>query len=548
MKRIDKYFSTQNLLFFFVVLSLFLITSCGGENKTGVSEGVKKQILHLGNGAEPQGLDPHVTTGIPEFQLQTALFEGLVTMNPKTNEPIPGAAESWTISEDRKTYLFKMREHGKWSNGDPVTAHDFVYSWMRLVTPGLASEYAYQLFFIENAEKYYRGEIDDFNEVGVKAIDDYNLEVKLKNPVPFFLSLLYHHSLYPVHQATIEKFGKIDSRVSKWTLPGNLVGNGPFLLKEWELNKIIVVEKNPHYWDAPIVKLDEIHFHPIDNEQTEERMFRSGRLHITNTVPIEKIEVYQKNSPELIRIDPYLGTYFYRFNTLKEPFNDTRVRRALAMSIDRKQIVEKVSKGGQIPAYALTPPDTNGFTPKAAIPFDIEEAKKLLAEAGYPDGKGFPEVELLYNTNEGHRKIAVAVQQMWKKALNINITLSNQDWKVFLDNERTLNYTIGRGSWIGDYPDPNTFLDMWVTDGGNNRTGWSNKTYDALIAGAAEATDREERYEYFQRAEELLAEEVPIIPVYTYTRDYLIQPEVKGWYPNIMDHHPYQHVYLAEKN
>ena len=529
-----------------IAVMMFLV-SCSGEKEVRGAEGAVSQVLHFGNGAEPQGLDPHITIGIPEFQLETALFEGLVTMDPITNKPIPGAAESWTISEDRRTYVFKMREGGKWSNGDPVTARDFVYSWMRLVTPGLASEYAYQLFYIENAEKYYRGEIDDFNEVGVKAVDDKTLEVKLKNPVPFFISLLYHHSLYPVHKATIEKFGKIDSRVSKWTLPGNLVGNGPFLLKEWELNKIIVVGKNPYYWDASIVKLDEIHFYPIDNEQTEERMFRSGRLHITNEVPIEKIEVYRESSPELIRIDPYLGTYFYRFNTLKVPFNDPRVRRALAMSIDRNQIVDRVSKGGQIPAYALTPPDTNGFTPKAAIPFDIEGARKLLAEAGYPDGKGFPEVELLYNTNEGHRKIAVAVQQMWKKALNINITLSNQDWKVYLDNERTLNYTIGRGSWIGDYPDPNTFLDMWVTDGGNNRTGWSNKTYDALIASAAEAADTEERYKYFQQAEELLAKEVPIIPVYTYTRDYLIRPEVKGWYSNIMDHHPYQYVYLEEK-
>jgi oligopeptide transport system substrate-binding protein len=439
-----------------------------------------------------------------------------------------------------------MREGAKWSNGDPVTAQDFVYSWRRLVTPDLASQYAYQLFYLENAEKYYKGEIDDFSQVGVKALDDGTLEVKLNNPVPFFLSLLYHHSLYPVHRPTIEKFGGIDSRVSKWTLPGNLVGNGPFSLKEWELNKVIVVEKNPHYWDAAIVKLDEIHFYPIDNVQTEERMFRSGRLHITNEVPIEKIEVYREESPELIRMDPYLGTYFYRFNTLKAPFDDPRVRKALAMSIDRKQIVEKVKKGGEIPAYAITPPDTNGFTPKAAIPYDIEGARKLLAEAGYPDGKGFPEVELLYNTFEGHRKIAVAVQQMWKKALNIDITLSNQDWKVYIDNERTMNYTICRGSWIGDYPDPTTFLDMWVTGGGNNRTGWSNKTYDDLIAKAAAAASTEERYEYFQQAEALLAEEVPVIPIYTYTRVYLIRPEVKGWYPNIMDHHPYQHVYIEE--
>ena len=529
-----------------LIVSATMLSSCSGDKSGHAHDEPALRILRIGNAAEPQGLDPQVVTGIPEFQIQTALFEGLVSVDPKTVAPIPGAAESWTISEDRRTYVFTMRKSAKWSNGDPVTAHDFVYSWRRLVTPGLASAYAYQLFYVENAEEYYRGEIDDFNEVGVKALDDDTLEVKLKNPVPFFLSLLYHHSLYPVHRETIEKFGEIDSRVSKWTLPGNFVGNGPFVLKEWALNKIIAVEKNPHYWDASIVKLDEIHFYPIDNEQTEERMFRAGRLHITNDIPIEKIEVYQENSPELIRIDPYFGTYFYRFNTLKEPFNDPRVRRALAMSIDRKQIVEKVKKGGEIPAYALTPPDTNGFTPKAAVPFDIEGARKLLAETGYPDGKGFPDVELLYNTNEGHRKIAVAVQQMWKKALNINITLTNQDWKVYLDNERTLNYTISRGSWIGDYYDPNTFMDMWVTGSGNNRTGWSNKDYDALIAKAAEMMDRDERYACFQQAEAVLTEEMPFIPVYTYTRSYLIQPEVKGWHPNILDHHPYKHVYIEK--
>jgi len=525
-----------------VVVTVLL--SCGGEKTSNVSEGTKNQIFHIGNGTEPQGIDPQIVTGIPEFHIITALLEGLVTEDPRTLEPMPGMAESWTISEDHKRYVFKMREDAKWSNGDPVTAHDFVYTWKRLISPGLASEYAYQLFYLKNAEKYYKGEISDFNEVGVRAIDDKTLEVELNNPVPFFLSLLVHHSLFPVHKDTIEKFGKIDSRVSKWTLPGNFVGNGPFVLKKWELNKIIVVEKNPLYWNASIVRLKEIHFHPIDNMQTEERMFRSGQLHLTDTVPSEKIGVYKKKSPELIRINPFLGTYYYLINTLKKPFDDPKVRKALAMSIDRGQIVEKITKGGQIPAFAFTPPDTMGFTPEAAIPYDIEGARKLLAEAGYPDGNGFPECELLYNTNEGHRKIAVAIQQMWNKALNVNINLMNQDWKVYLDSTRNFDFQIARASWIGDYPDPNTFLDMWLTDGGNNHTGWSNKTYDNLIARAAEAIDQKKRYNYFQQAEKILVDEVPIIPIYTYTRVFLIRPEVKGWYPNILDHHPYQNVYL----
>ena len=297
--KINKCFSTQNLLVFITILSLMFIASCGGENKTNVSEGTKNQILHFGNMTEPQGLDPHVVTGIPEFHIIRALLQGLTTEDPRTCEPIPGMAESWTISDDRKTYVFKMREGAKWSNGDPVTASDFVYSWKRLVSPGLACEYAYQLFYLKNAEKYYNGEITDFNEVGVKAIDDKTLEIQLNNPVPFFLSLLYHHSMYPVHPETIEKFGKIDSRNSKWTLPGNFVGNGPFNLKKWELNKIIVAEKNPLYYDAHRVKLKEIHFYPVEQQQTEERMFRAGQLHLTAYVPTEKIDPTYKDIKDL---------------------------------------------------------------------------------------------------------------------------------------------------------------------------------------------------------------------------------------------------------
>ncbi len=546
MQKADRFCSIHKLPVFFILILSLIFASCGGESKNNVTEGIKDQILHMGNGTEPQGLDPHVVTGVQEFNIIVALLEGLVAEDPKTLEPIPGAAESWTVSDDLKTYVFKMRKGAKWSNGDPVTAQDFVYSWKRLISPGLAAEYAYQLFYLKNAEKYYKGEIEDFNEVGVKAVDDSTLEVELNYPVPFFLSLLSHHSLFPVHRATIEKFGDIDSRVSKWTLPGNFVGNGPFVLKTWELNKIITVEKNPLYWNADIVRLNGIHFYPTDNEQTEERMFRSGQLHLTSTVPIDKIEVYNEKSPELIRTYPYLGTYYYMFNTLRKPFDDPKVRRALAMSIDRRQIVERITKGGQMPAYAFTPPNTMGYTPEAAIPFDIEGAKKLLAEAGYPEGKGLPECELLYNTLDAHRKIAVAIQQMWKNSVNVNITLVNQDWKVFLDSQRTQNFLISRASWIGDYPDPNTFLDMWVTDGGNNHTGWSNKEYDSLIAKAAQTIGQKKRYEYFQRAEKILTEEVPILPIYTYTKISLIRPEVKGWYPNVLDHHPYQYVYLEK--
>ena len=257
---------TNNIFAFFLVAGTLLgLFACGKDKQTNVSEGAKNQILHIGNGTEPQGLDPHIVTGVPEHYIITALLEGLVIENPVDLTPEPGVAESWTISGDRKTYVFKIRGNAGWSNGDPVTAHDFVYSWRRLLSPGLGAEYAYQLFYLKNAAKYYQGMLNDFGEVGVQAVDERTLEVTLAAPTPFFLSLLTHYSTFPVHRETIEKFGHIDSRTSKWTRPGNYVGNGPFILKKWELNKIIVVEKNPTYWNAGIVRLKEIHFHPIDN-------------------------------------------------------------------------------------------------------------------------------------------------------------------------------------------------------------------------------------------------------------------------------------------
>ncbi|MFT5350276.1 MAG: oligopeptide transport system substrate-binding protein, partial [Gammaproteobacteria bacterium] len=319
-----------------------------------------------------------------------------------------------------------------------------------------------------------------------------------------------------------------------------------FVLKDWKLNRILIVEKSRTYWDADRVKLKEIHFYPIQNNSTEERMFRAGQLHITSTAPNEKISLYKETKPESLNITPYLGTYFYRFNTSVKPLDDVRVRRALSKSINRQQIVEHVTKGGQIPAYTFTPPNTNGFTSIARVEYDIEGARKLLAEAGFPDGKDFPKLEIIYNTDESHRMVAIAIQQMWKKALNINITLSNQDWQVYLENETQGNYQISRAGWIGDYLDPNNFLDMLLSDGGNNRTRWSNQEYDANIAAAAITPDKQERFKLFQKNEQILVEESPVMPIYTYTRVFLINPSVKGWDENILDQHPYKYVYLQD--
>ena len=523
-----------------------LLAACSLETETNVVSGAKSQTLHIGNGTEPQGLDPHTVTGVTENRIISTLLEGLIREQPDTLEPLPGVAESWTISADARNYTFSLRKNARWSNGDPVTAHDFVYSWRRMLSPGLAAEYAYQLFLIKNAAAYNRGELTDFDQVGVKAIDPHTLHVELNYPTPYFLSLLVHYSTFPVHPPTIEKFGDIDERSTLWTRHNNFVGNGPFALKEWALNRIIKVEKNPYYWDAQAVRLNAIYFYPIEDVTTEERMFRSGTLHVTSDVPKEKIQVYRKKNPELLHIYPYLGTYYYSFNVTRPPFDDYRVRRAFSMSVDRQKIVQAVAKGGELPAYALTPPNTSAYFPKAKIPFDIQAAKDLMAAAGYPGGQGFPAMEILYNTHEGHRKIAVAIQQMWKQALGVHVTLTNQEWKVYLSRRNELDFEIARASWIGDYTDPNTFLDMFVTGGGNNNTGWSNPDYDRLIRLAGQTTDQHERYAIFQQAEKILIDESPIIPIYTYTTKHLLSPQVKGWARNILDHYPYKRLYIEK--
>jgi oligopeptide transport system substrate-binding protein len=458
--------------------------------------------------------------------------------------PVPGAAESWEISPDATVYTFHLRKNAVWSNGDPVTAHDFVDAYQRILTPSLGSEYAYMHYVVTNAEAFNTGKLKDFSLTGYKALDDYTLQVTLNSSTPYFLSLLMHHSWYPVHLPTIRKYGDPFERGNKWTRPGRYVGNGPFVLDKWHVNDVIVVGKSPTYWDRARVRLNKIYFYPIESDDTEERAFRSGQLHLTETLPPSKIAYYKANLPEWLDIHPYLGTYFYRINVTRPPLNDKRVRRALALAIDREAIVKDVTRGGQMPAYFFTPPGTAGYTCRAQLKEDVTEARRLLAEAGYPEGRGFPTVKVLFNTLESHQKIAEALQQMWKKNLGIDVQLGNEEWKVYLDAQRTMDYQICRMAWIGDYDDPNSFLDMWLTGGGNNETGWSNPEYDKLIEQAARTHDPSARFEVFQKAEAILLDEMPLIPIYFYTRVHLQRPEVKGWFPTLLDNHPYKYVFL----
>lgn len=527
-----------------VTLACLLLGACSsGTNR--VEEGNATGVLHFGNGTEPQAIDPHLTTGVPESRIQEALLEGLVTKNPETLVPEPAVAESWEVSEDGRIYRFRIREAARWSDGVPMTAEDFRWTWQRALEPAMGNEYSYMLFPLKNAENFLTGKVTDFSQVGVRVIDQRTLEVELNEPTPFFLQLLSHHSYFPLPKHVIEKFGKATDRFTPWTRPGNMVGNGAFRLVEWKLNKYVRVEKNPLYWDAEHVRLNGVVFYPTENIATEERMFRSGQLHYTNDTPVDKIPQYRDQHPDQIRLDLYLGTYFYELNVRKPGLDDPRVRRALAMTVDRQTLVDAVLKGVNVPAYALTPPGTLGYQPPTLFQFDPEGARRLLAEAGYPEGKGLPPLEILYNTHEAHRKIAVALQQMWKKHLGIDVTMVNQEWKVYLDSRRTGDYTIARASWIGDYVDPDTFLSMYITDGGNNRAGWSNAEYDELILRRIPAMKtQEERFEGFYRAETILIEEMPIIPIYTYSTKHLVDPAVKGMPRNILDHVSFKHIYL----
>ncbi|PYJ37557.1 MAG: peptide ABC transporter substrate-binding protein, partial [Verrucomicrobia bacterium] len=322
------------------------------------------------------------------------------------------------------------------------------------------------------------------------------------------------------------------------------VGNGPFTLEEWRLNDRVRVKKSATYWDAQNVRLHEIVFHTIDSNDIEERAFRSGQLHVTDSMPINRIDRYRRQQPEFLRIDPYLGTYFYRVNVTRPPLNNRLVRRALAMAIDRQSIVDRVTRGAQLPASCFTPPNTAGYTCESSIPYDVDLARRTLVQAGYPNGRGLPPIEILFNTSENHKLIAEAVQQMWRQNLNVAATLVNQEEKVYFDSRRQMNYQVIRSTWIGDYVDPNSFLDLWVTNGANNQTGWSNTDYDRLIGEASQTGDQAARYAAFQKAEAILLEDAPILPVYFYTHAFLIRPSVKGWYPTILDHHPYKYVWL----
>lgn len=523
-----------------------LQAGCPGHRDPMI-EAARAGILHWGNGTEVQGIDPHLVTGVPEHRMVTALFEGLLAEDPHDLHPVPGVAERYTVSDDGLVYTFHLRPDARWSNGDPITAEDFYYSYQRILTKSLAAEYANMVYdFVANAEAYYQGEITDFSRVGFRVIDPHTLEIRLRQPTPFFPRILAsHYSWFPVPVKVVREFDGMARRDSDWTRPENFVGNGPFRIKEWRYRRVFIVEKNPLYWDHERVRLNEIWFYPTENIPAEERDFRAGKLHHTNEVPLSKIDGYRRENSPFLHIDPYLGAYFYRFNVTRPPFDDVRVRRAFAIAIDREALVKNVARGGQRPAYRFTPAGFPGYEPKARLrPGTVEEARRLLAEAGYPNGQGMPVVEVLYNTHDNHKQIAEALQEMWRRNLGVTVKLRNEEWSTYLDSQDTLNFSLSRSGWIADYLHPHTFLEIFVSGGGNNDTGWSNAEYDALRQQALRAATDEERFAIYDRMEAILMEELPILPLYDYTKAYLQHPALRGHYPTPLDNHPWKYIWL----
>ncbi|MCK6761413.1 oligopeptide ABC transporter substrate-binding protein OppA [Enterobacter bugandensis] len=488
----------------------------------------EKQTLVRNNGAEVQSLDPHKIEGVPESNVNRDLFEGLLVTDVD-GHPAPGVAEKWE-NKDFKVWTFHLRKDAKWSDGTPVTAEDFVYSWQRLANPNTASPYASYLQYghIANIDDIIAGK-KPVTDLGVKAIDANTFEVTLSEPVPYFYKLLVHPSVSPVPKSAVEKFGE------KWTQPANIVTNGAYKLKDWVVNERMVLERNPQYWDNAKTVINQITYLPISSEVTDVNRYRSGEIDMTyNNMPIELFQKLKKEIPKEVHVDPYLCTYYYEINNQKAPFTDVRVRTALKLALDRDIIVNKVKNQGDLPAYSYTPPYTDGMKLVEPEWFKWsqekrnEEAKKLLAEAGYTADKPLT-FNLLYNTSDLHKKLAIAVASIWKKNLGVNVKLENQEWKTFLDTRHQGTFDVARAGWCADYNEPTSFLNTMLSDSSNNTAHYKSPAFDKIIAETLKVSDDAQRAELYAKSEEQLDKDSAIVPVYYYVNARLVKPWVGGY-------------------
>ncbi|AWB45378.1 peptide ABC transporter substrate-binding protein [Paenibacillus sp. CAA11] len=505
------------------------------SSTTGEEKLAADQTLRINLASEPPTLDPALSKDNISSTVLRTLFEGL-TIKDEKGEDAPGVAESWQVLDNGKKYVFKIRQNAKWSNGDPVTAKDFEFAWKRVLDPKMqpAPDYTYQLYYLKNAEAYNTGKATA-DQVGVKATDDYTLTVELENPTPYWLGLTSFSTYYPVHQASVSN--------PKWANDAStLVSNGPFKLENWTTGSEVVVVKNDLYWDNKNITLSRITMSINDQAAAEIASYKSGQLDIAGRpigeMPTDQIPALKQELPDEFQINPVASTYFYEFNNKAEPFDNLKIRKAFTMAINRQELVDKVTLASQKPAFGFVSEGIKGVEKDYREEHpdnvygkeDIEEAKKLLkegmAEKGYTK---LPPIELLYNTNDNHKKVALAIADMWKKNLGAEVTLRNEEFQVYLQSRKQLNYQVARAGWVADYDDPMTFIDQWTSTSGNNDSGWSNPEYDKLVKDAYATGDNKQRNEYMAKAEDILLKDNQVImPLYYYTDPRLVKPYVKG--------------------
>lgn len=494
--------------------------------------------LVIANGGEPGSLDPATATTIEDLRVCMALFEGLMRVDPVTAQPVPGLAERFDKSPDGRTYLFFLRTNAVWSTGGRITAHDFVWSWLRVLDPATASEYAGQLFYIRGAEAYFTNKVRDPSQVGIRALDDFTLRVELVNPTAFFLDLCAFQTLYVAPRTVIEKHG------DRWMRVRPLAVSGPYQLDQWRLNDRVRLRRNPRYWDAANTHCEVVDLLPLRTASTAFNLYQRGAADIIwdkELIPAELFPVL-RGRPDFHSFN-YLGTYFLRFNTTRPPLDDPRVRKALAMCIDKQRLIDKILKTGELVAQGLVPPYTSNHLSVAGLPFDPAAARKLLDDAGHPGGRDLRIIE--YSVEAAgpaspHAKIGVELQEMWRTHLGVKVELRQTEKQVHTKAQRSLDYDVSRSTWVGDYNDPNTFLDLFRSNNGNNRTGWKNARYDQLMDQAAVQPDLVRRAELLREAETILIhDEAPITPIYFFSGFNYYNPErVSGVYGNILDIHP----------
>lgn len=500
----------------------------------------RESILRRGNGAEPQTLDPHRAEGVTASNILRDIYEGLITAKPN-GELTGGVAKDWSISDDGKVYTFNLRADAKWSDGSSVTASDFVSGLQRSINPATGSSYSKILEPIVNATAILEGK-KALDELGVKALNPKQLEIQLNAATPYFLGLLTHSTTYPIHAESVAEHGRDFIR------PGKHITNGAYQLTEWRTNDYIMIERNPHYWDNANTSIEKVIFYAIDNADTEFKRYQAGGLDITGTIPPPQIDNIRRKMPDQLRIAPYLGVYYYGFNTQRPPLNDPRLRQALSMVVDRTIITDKVLKMGQIPALGWVPPNIANYSPQKvywagwSMQKRLSEARKLYQQAGYSLANP-AEIEILYNTSESHKTIAILVSDMWRKQLGVKTKLKNQEWKSYLatrkDPEQLQAF---RAGWIGDYNDANTFLEILQSQHGMNNEGYANSKFDELLLQAANEGEMTQRANLLQQAEQLILQEMPTMPIYFYVSSALVKPYVQGYVDNIQDHHYSKHL------